>query len=169
MGLSTKLQVAIEAILTPATALDLSTPTDKLNINTILELANGVGLNQADQLWHDQRTLAPSANEDLDLAGSLVDAFGATLTFTAIKGMIFKAAVGNTNNVQVGNSGVNGFINWVGDTSDLINIKPGGIFCLFDPTAAGYAVTGGTGDLLKVTNSGAGTSVTYDVVLVGIS
>jgi hypothetical protein len=167
MPLSTKFQAGLQADLT--SPLDLGTPKSALNFVRTLELADGVGLNQADQIFHDQRTLAASGSENLDLAGALIDAFGNTLTFSAIKGMIFFAAAANTNNVQVGNSGVNGFINWVGDTTDLINIKPGGIFCLFDPTASGYPVTAGTGDLLNVANGGAGTSVTYDVVLIGIS
>ena len=39
---------------------------------------------------------------------------------------------------------------------------------LVAPGAAGYAVTAGTGDILKVANSGAGTGVTYDIVIVGL-
>lgn len=167
MPLSTKFQASLQADL--SNPLDLGTGLVPLNLVRTIEMANGVGLNQADQIWHDQRTLAASGTEDLDLAAALIDAFGKTLTFSAIKGMIFFAATANSNNLQVGNSGVNGFINWVGDTTDLINIKPGGVFCLFDPTAGGYPVTAGTGDLLHVANSGAGTSVTYDVVLIGIS
>ena len=84
-----------------------------------------------------------------------------------MKGIIVFAAVGNTNNVLVGNSGVNGFINWVSDTTDQLVVKPGGIFLLYDPTVGGYGVTAATGDLLKITNSGAGTSVTYDIILIG--
>ncbi len=166
MSLTTTFQASLLAILT--NPLDLNTAESKLNFRETIELANGTGANQSDRIFHDQRTLAASSAEDLDLAGALVDAFGNTLTFSAIKGMIFRADPANTNNVQVGNSGVNGFVNWVGDASDLINIKPGGIFCLLDPTAGGYPVTPGTGDLLHVANGGAGSSVTYDVILLGI-
>jgi len=35
--------------------------------------------------------------------------------------------------------------------------------------ATTYAVTAGTGDLLKVANSAGGTSVTYDIVIIGSS
>ncbi len=167
MALSTKVQLMLEAILT--SALDLGTPTDKLNYVKTLEFSNGVGLNQADQIFHDQRTLAASGNEELDLAGGLTDAFGNTLTFSAIKGMILKAAAGNTNNVLLGGAAVNAFVNWVSDATDEIVIKPDGLFVLIDPTAGGYGVTASTADLLRIENSGAGTGVTYDLIIIGIS
>ena len=167
MALNTKIQLMLEAIQT--NPLDLGTPTDKLNYVKTIELADGVGLAQADQIFHDQRTLGVSAAEDLDLAGGLTDAFGNLLTFSAIKGMIFQAAIGNTNNVVIGGKLTNAFINWVSDATDELILKPGGFFALIDPTAGGYAVTAGTGDILEVTNSGGGTSVTYDVIIIGIS
>lgn len=167
MPLSAKFQAMLQADLT--NVLDLSTALSPLNFVRTLEFADGVGLNQADQIFHDQRTLAPSGTEDLDLAAALVDVFGNTLTFSAIKGIIVFAAVANTNIVQVKPAAANGFLEWVNAATDQINVKPGGVFCLFDPGAAGYAVVAGTGDLLSFTNSAAGTSVTYDVVLMGIS
>ena len=47
-------------------------------------------------------------------------------------------------------------------------MQPGGTLLLVAPNAAGYAVTAGTGDLLKVANSGGSTGVTYDIVIVGL-
>ena len=35
------------------------------------------------------------------------------------------------------------------------------------PTAAGWLVTAGTGDLLKIANGGAGSAVDYDIILIG--
>jgi len=52
---------------------------------------------------------------------------------------------------------------------DGIPVKPGGMFWWHDPSAGGVAVTPSTGDLLNLVNSGAGTSVTCDVVIVGAS
>jgi hypothetical protein len=37
------------------------------------------------------------------------------------------------------------------------------------PDATGYPVTAATGDLVTLTNSAAGTSVTYDVIIIGSS
>ncbi len=169
MAETLKSVISVSAVMENQNTLDLSVVKAPLNFKKTLTLLNGVGLDQNDLIFHDQRTLAASATENLDLAGSLTNAFGTTLTFVKIKGMIFTAALANTNNVQVGGAAANAFVNWVADATDIINIAPNGVFLHLNPTLAGWAVTAGTGDLLKITNSGGGTSVTYDVILIGTS
>lgn len=150
--------------------LDLVTGRIQLDYGAAaLNLGSGTGATQADRLFTDNRTLSASASEDLDLAGVLTDAFGATLTFARIKGLVIKAATANTNNVIVGNAASNGFITWCGGATNTVTVRPGGVFALWAPDATAYAVTAGTGDLLHIANSGAGTSVTYDVILIGAS
>lgn len=129
-------------------------------------LTNGTAADQANQIWSDTRTLAASSTEDLDLAGGLTNAFGTTLTFTKIKSIIVKAAAGNTNNVLVGGAS-NAFVNWVSDATDKIVVRPGGCFALHTSDSTAYAVTASTGDLLRIGNSSSGTSVTYDIILIG--
>ncbi len=148
---------------------DLSTVTDPFALSNNIAISSGTGANQADLLFHDQRTIAASSNEDLDLAGGLTDSFGATLTFVKIKTIYVSAASANTNSVVVGGAASNQFINWVGDATDKINILPGGAFMICAPSAAGYAVTAGSGDLLRVANSSSGTTVTYNIVVEGTS
>lgn len=167
MALTSKLTV--EAIAALTSALDLATGRVPLTFRRSYDLASGTGADQADKIFHDQRTLGASSTEDLDLAGGLTDAFGSTITFVKIRGLFVAAATGNTNNVQVGGAAANQFINWVADASDKINVRPGGIFALIARDTTGYAVTAGTGDLLRIGNSGAGTSVTYDIVIIGTS
>lgn len=167
MALSTTFLADLDAIYT--SALDLSTTTNPLGFTRQISLATGTGAGQADKIFHDERTLTASSSENLDLAGTLVDAFGATITFARIKGIVVYASPANTNNVLVGGAASNGFINWVGDTTDVIVVRPGGLFTLFATDATAYVVTASTGDLLKVANSGGTTSVTYDVVLIGAS
>lgn len=147
---------------------DLSTPTDTLIYRKNFEWTNGTGADQANQHWKDQRTLAASATENLDLAGVLVSHLtGAVINFTSIRLIIVYAALGNANDVEVGGVGLNAFFTPFGANTDKLKVKPGGLLVLMARDAAGYAVTAGTGDLLKVANGGAGTSVTYDVILVG--
>lgn len=167
MPLNSKLFLDFDADYT--SPLDLSTSENALSFTRQINLATGTGAGQADKIWHDERTLTASATENLDLAGTLVDAFGATLTFARIKGLIVYASPANTNNVLVGGAASNGFINWVSDTTDVVVVRPGGLFCLFAPDATAYAVTATTGDLLKMTNSGGTTGVTYDAVIIGSS
>lgn len=152
-----------------AAALDFTTPSAPLSRTYPIPLSSGTGAGQADKLWHDQRTLTASSSEDLDLAGTLTDPFGATITFARIKGIIIAAAAANTNNVIVGNATSNGFVSWVGGAAHTVTVRPGGFLALFAPDATAYTVTAATADLLHVANSAAGTSVTYDVVLVGAS
>jgi len=167
MALTTRLQVIANAHL--QSALDLVTAEAKLAKQWAVDLATGTGADQADKVFSDQRTLTASATEDLDLAGSLVDALGATITFARIKALIIRAASGNTNNVVIGAAGANPWTGPLGGTTPTITLRPGGLVCLIAPDATAWAVTAGTGDLLKVANSAGSTSVTYDIVIIGAS
>jgi len=162
-------KISLNAILDNLSGLDLSSVKDPVNYKKIISLANGTGLDQADLVFHDQRTLAASATEDIDLAASLTNAFGTSLTFARIKAIIVFALLANTNNVEVGGAAANAFINWVGDATDVIVVRPGGLLMLVAPDATAYVVTAATGDLLKITNSAGGTGVTYDIIIVGAS
>lgn len=169
MALTTVLTTQIDATLT--TARDLVTTTSPLTQRHRVELANGTAAGQADLIFSDTRTVNASSNDDLDLAGSLTDANGNTLTFARVKGLYVKASASNTNNVLVGGDATNTFLTWVVAEADAVILRPGASLHLVAGVAdaTGYAVTAGTGDLLRITNSGAGTSVTYDIVIVGSS
>ena len=165
MSLTTNVKLSLVATLTAA--LDLSTPADSLSYTHNVALTSGTSTGKADMLWHDQRTLAASATENLDLAGSLSNAFGATQTFAKIKAVGVFAATGNTNDVQVTRDGTNGVPLFLA-AGDGIAVKPGGAFWWIAPNT-GITVTAATGDLLVVTNSAGTTSVTYDIVVIGTS
>ncbi len=150
-------------------AQDLATGHALFNLTRGFGLTSGTGLNQADKIWADTRIIAASGTDDLDLAGVLTDAFGASITFARIKAMLIYAWGANTNNVVVGAAASNQFINWVGAGTHTVNVRPGGLLLLATPDATAYAVTAGTGDLLRVANSAGGTGVTYDICLIGSS
>lgn len=128
---------------------------------------NGTGANQANELFTDTRTLTASSSENLDLAGVLADAFGAVLSFTRVKAIMITAAAANTNDVVVGGHPTAAFSPMFGDPTDTVVIKPGGTFVLVAPDATGYPVVATTADMLTVTNSAGGTSVTYTIAIVG--
>lgn len=148
--------------------LDLSTPLDALAKRQKIELDNGTSSNQADLCFHDQRTLGASGTEDLDLAGSLAGPFGASQVFVELRAILISAAAANTNNVRVSRPAANGVPLFLA-ASDGIDVPPGGVFLWSCPADGKVTVTPGTGDLITITNSAAGTSVTYDVVLIGVS
>lgn len=164
MPLDARLLVDLTATLT--SALDLTTVQSPLSFKRQFTLTDGTGLNQANRLWSDERTISASATDSLDLAGVLTDPFGATLTFARIKGLLIAANSANTNNVNVTRPASNGVPLFLA-AGDGISVPPGGLFTWFAPTAAGVVVTAATGDLIDMVNSGAGTSVTYQVVVIG--
>ena len=165
MALTSKLTVKLAATLT--SVLDLGTVKDPLEYEKSLSLTDGTGANEGDQLWHDQRTIAASGTDSLDLAGSLSNAFGTTVALARGKTILVYAATGNTNNVLVGGAGSNTFINWVSNATDVVVVRPGGLFLVHTPDATAYAVTAGSADILQVANSSSGSTVTYDVIIIG--
>lgn len=152
---------------------DLTSPTETV-LNSASQanwtVTSGVAINQLNLLWHDRRTLAAGANEDLDLAGSLVNSFGTTATFVKVKLLsVAMTAAGNTatTTISVGGASANQFVNWVADATDKIIVFQGGAMMLFNPSLAGYAVTAGTGDLLNILNNDGSNAVDYDIVIGG--
>jgi hypothetical protein len=148
--------------------IDIGTLTHAVNLNASLTFDDGTGANQANMIWSDTRTLSASATENLDLAASLTNAFGTTLTFTKVKAILITAASGNTNSVQVTRPASNGVPLFMA-AGDGIALTPGGVFYAAWPDANGVAVTASTGDLISITNSAGSTSVTYSVVILGIA
>lgn len=145
---------------------DLGNPSQRVTISKALEFLSGTdAANKADILFSDTRTLAASGSESLDLAGSLANAFGATITAAEILLIYVEAASGNTNNVNVSRPASNGFAGPFLATSDGVSIKPGE-FALF-VSKTGWGVTAATGDLLSVANSGGTTGVDYNIVIIG--
>lgn len=167
MTLDTKLHV--ELIADYASALDLKSSNSRLAFVKQINLATGTGAGQADKVWDDERTIAPSGTDDLDLAGVLTDAFGAIATFVKVKGIFLYALPTNVNNVVIGGAAATQFVGPFGAATHTLAVRPGGLFALIAPDLVGYAVAAGASDLLRIANSGAGTSVVYDIVIVGTS
>lgn len=147
--------------------VDIGSLSHNISYAQSYTLTNGTSANQANMMFTDTRTINASSSEDLDLAGGLTDPFGTSIVFTRIKGIIICANSGNTNNVVVGGDATSTFLTWVGAETDSVIVRPGGMICLMAPDATSYAVTATTGDLLKISNSGATTGVTYDIILLG--
>lgn len=131
-------------------------------------LTNGTGANQADRFFADVRTLSASANEDIDLQGTLANQYG-TVIFAKVKAILIVASSTNTNNVVVTRPASNG-VPIFSAASDALSIPPGGWFMVAAPAAAGWAsVTASTADLINIANSAGSTSVSYAIVIIGTS
>lgn len=131
-------------------------------------VTNGIAAGQANAIFLDDFVIAASGTMLFDLAGALVDAHGNALVFTAIKEILVVAADANTNSIVVGNGGVNSFLGPFGAAAHTVAVQPGGRFGVSNYSAAGWPVVAGTGDILQLANSGAGTSVAGTIVLIGM-
>jgi hypothetical protein len=158
------LQVVVKMVGELTNVLDLSLPIDSFDQDYTTTFSDGTGANQGNMLWHDQRSVG-TGSEDLDLAGGLTSAFGTTITFAVIKGILIYAAAANTGNIIVSRPASNGLVLFAAASDALAALKPGGLFLFTDPSAAGLTVTASTGDLLNI-DSSSGTSV-YDVWIWG--
>lgn len=159
--------VRAEITASQTNPLDLGTGTMPIAAALTLSFTDGAAANQVNQAFSDTRTLTASANEDLDLAGVLTNAFGATITFARVKAILVKAASGNTNDVIVGGAAATQFVGFFGAATHTVAVKPGGAFLIVTPSAAGWPVTAGSTDFLRIANSAGTTSVTYDIVILG--
>jgi hypothetical protein len=169
MGLNSKLTVSVTADLT--SQLDLSLASAPMTKVYTAILTSGLAAGMADRVFHDNRTLTASSSENLDLnGGGLLDPLGGSFSIVKVKGILVAAAVGNTNDVIVGNAAATPWSALLGATG-TITLKPGACFIALAGQADSnaYAVGAGATDVLKVLNGGAGTSVSYDIIIVGTS
>ena len=144
--------------------------TAALSLSQSSAFTTGVGAGQVDKIFADTRTITASSNDDLDLAGVLIDALGSVITFARVKALVIRAAATNVNNVVVGGAAANPVTTILGGTTPTLTIRPGGSLVLVSPTdAIGYVITAATADILRITNGGAGSSVVYDIVVIGAS
>jgi hypothetical protein len=162
-GVSARIAVNIDATLSASG--DLGTTKAPASVEKVLEFTGGTAAtSQTNVLFADTRTLSASSSEDLDCAGVLADALGTTIAAAEIVAIYIGAASGNTNDVQLTRPASNGVPAFLA-AGDGVAIGPGDAFLLTNKK--GIAVTAATGDLIHIANGGAGTSVTYDVVIIG--
>ena len=163
---SAQLQVLFNASQSGSNGL--GNPVFSPALNKLLQFTTGTGASQADLMYAATRTVASATNDDLDLAGSLTNVFGATITNVEMVGVLIASDAANTTTLSIG-AGSNPWITMWLATGDGIKVFPGGVFLNFAPDANGLgAVTASTGDILRVAN-GSGASATYSVVLLGRS
>ena len=139
---------------------------DNLNKSYTDSMATGTATDQSDVLWHDQRSLA-ATSETIDLAGTLTNAFGETVTIADLRCLVIKN--NNTtagHDLTIGGAAASAVSSIFGSTTDTITVQADGALLLWAPKD-GYAVTSATADLIKI-DAGAAT-VSYDIIMIGTS
>ena len=129
-------------------------------------LSPGFGSGEVDKYWDNLRTVGISSNDDIDLAGVLIDALGDAVTFVKVKAIWMKASELNTNDLVVGGAGATQFLGPFDANTHKVHIPSGGALAFFAPKL-GWTVTPGT-DIWRVAN-GAGTTSDYEIGVMGTS
>lgn len=159
--------ITMRAKVDYTSTLDQGIARAAITLENALALTDGTGSGQADRVFSDQRTITASSSETLDL-NSMVDPFAVARTIAKIKMIFIKASSSNVNNVEIGGAASNQFYaNMFKDSSDKVVLRPGACWMHYDPT--GLTVTDSSADSLKIANSSSGSSVVYDILIVGTS
>lgn len=167
MPVTTNIKVSVDANQTGS--IDLAPLSAVHSLPFTKLLTSGTASGQADVVWSDTRTIAASGTDDLDLAGVLVGAFGTVTTFVRVKAILVVADAANTNNVVVGAAAATQFVGPFGAATHTVALQPGNAFFISATGATAWPVSAGSTDLFRIANSGAGTSVTYSIIIVGAS
>jgi hypothetical protein len=167
-NVSSTVQFALSTLITGSPTVGASQAS--LNLTPGVALGTGTAAGQADTAWWTQSTLVASASETWDFAGTLRDQLNNLVTFARVKALVVIANSGNTNNVVIG-GGATTISTLFGATTHTTAVRPGGFvaWCAGLNDATGYVITSGTADLLQIANSGAGSSVTYQIAAIGAS
>jgi hypothetical protein len=154
-------------------SLALSTVADAARLEYAVNLPDGDGAGEADALWHGEIELAAAAEEDLDLTALTMPMFGDTLN-VALAGvkavMIINTATDEGEDLLVGGAG-SGADAWAGpwnDDQDAKQIVPAASAALWVNRLAGWPVTGGSTNVLRIKNNGSGT-ITVRIVIAGVA
>ncbi len=163
------------AVIHKSSEQDHSIPTDFTNTKIKSgKFSDGAGAQKSEQHWHDRRSIADAANDDLDLAGVLTNRFGDTVTFTKLKAI----AVANRDTIthlDVGGAAANPITSiFAGTGTSKVRIPPAvsadnpSIWAMWATDADGWAVTAGSADTLRIAHGGVGTvAASYDIFILG--
>lgn len=154
MALAGKIEAILDIVLSGSP--DSGTAKHTVNESVRIDLTDGIGANQANNIFADDFTISGAGTQTYDLAGGITNALGSTLTFTAIKAILIE----NTGAAALTyGGGANPFLGFVGGATHTISIPVGGSLLLTDPSAAGQAVTAGTGDTITLSGTDAAGSI----------
>lgn len=128
-------------------------------------MTDGTTSGKADRIYSDRLVLAASAGTSLDLAGSLTDFFGSTITFVNVRTMQFSLT--GASSVTIGGAAATAFEGWI-SSAGTVTIETGGALFV-GGSATTYPVGAGSTDKLKILNNDSGVSATIDLVIVGTS
>jgi len=150
--------------------IQISNVNDNGKLEYSQSLTDGVGADQADVLFHDERTVGAGANDDLDLTALVHSIYGNIVTFSFAKVKVIllmnlSTTAGDVLRVGGAGAGLAFATPFNGNATAVIEAPADGCLLLVNKKN-GWTVTAGTGDILRVNNPGAA-GITYRIVIAG--
>lgn len=153
----------------------LTTATDAISFGSgswdamTLSLTFGDATNKIEQIYQTEASILTTANSDLDLAGSLTNSFGETITFTYVKFLLVAIDTPDgTKQLRVGPQNVtNGWQGPWGGVGATVYTDVYNWSVLVNNPWTGHAVTAGTADILRLNNP-TGVTVTHRTLIFGV-
>ena len=166
MALTSSIRLSIEA--TQSSAGDLGQRTAPHKYDTgLIRLVDGIGYDQADLVFSDERTLGASS-EDLDLCGGFTDAFGTAVSPAKIK-LVLIVNKSQTLALTVKPKTSGGWLGMLADASDILNInKASSQAYAWNGWFAPQGVAIGAGATDQITIGGT-TGQVYQILVIGTS
>jgi hypothetical protein len=133
-----------------------------LSPSFFLALTDGTGASQADGLFTWNEGISANETQSFGLFSGLVDLYGQTLEFSAVKAIFIQADPNNEANILIGGG------TWVGpfgDASNTLVLRPGQMICFACQDANGYPVDP-SADILQVQSI---VDAAYSLTIVGVS
>jgi len=151
-------------------AENLSTVVDSSLLDYHHKFTDGIAADKADLVWHDQRTLAAGASEDLVLSALDSPLFANTLTIALAKIraiLLVNIATSPGEDLEIGGAPSH---EWQGPfaTSGDKLVIPADSSLLLVNKKSGWPAIASVSDNLRVANSGAG-NITYKIAILGTS
>lgn len=161
------LTALVSAVFNPKLATTFGTLSPSIPMGR--QFTNGTAINQSDVIFCQQRTIADNVTPDsLDLSGSLLDPSGSAAVFAKVTAIAVKSLTTTAAEILSMGGGSNAFSSWLDTAAAKLIIGPDGFLLLSNPSLAGYAVTAGTGDILRMATA-SGTNVKYIIGILGRS
>lgn len=151
---------------------DIGTTRDEIADIYQVDWEDGTGDEQVNGQYRLQETLLSNTERELDMAGSLVDVFGQSLTFSTIKQIkLINLGTEATQIIKFGQLSTPTSGNLLSDlfdglTTARVKVRHGGMLHIVAPNT-GYTVTGGSADVILISNEGPA-SVEYKIVIKGV-
>lgn len=132
------------------------------------------GSNKINEIYSVILKPAASGNSLLDLT-SLADVFGLSLNFARVKAIMFQLLSANQDasngtactQITIGAAGSHPWLMFLGGTTPTVILKNGEMIAWMTPSSDGSVITGGSNNMLLITNNDTVNAAAVQVTLLG--